>query len=254
MHRFTTIAAIFIAASFAAGGAFAQELTEPRTGQPFPNFKVTDALTGKVYRNKDLRGKVVLVDFWATWCRPCVAEIPHLKETYEKFHADGFEIVSVSLDRSQKKAESFVKSRKMEWIHEIPGKGWNAPLAKRFRIKSIPRMFLIDRNGVLINADLRGKAILPAVQRAVEQKPDPGAFLDEEASASSAGDDEADASADLTDADVSRAKRWFAIADGMSQNKNHAIARRYYKKIAETYPRTIFASQARQRLEQIAAR
>jgi thiol-disulfide isomerase/thioredoxin len=108
-----------------------------------------------------LKGKVVLIDFWATWCAPCVGEIPHVKETYDKLHAKGFEIVGISLDREKDSLTEFVAGHHMEWPQYFDGQEWQNKFAAQFHIESIPAMWLVDKNGNLrdINAraDLGGK-------------------------------------------------------------------------------------------------
>ncbi len=105
---------------------------------------------GKSFKLKDFRGKVVLVDFWATWCPPCRAEIPHVAEMYQQYHDHGFEIIGVSSDNNKVELNNFLKEHtEMPWQELFSaGNGWH-PLTKKFGIFSIPRMLLVDRNGNL---------------------------------------------------------------------------------------------------------
>src|ERR1700712_1680286 len=91
----------------------------------------------------ELKGKVVLIDFWATWCGPCVAEVPNVKATYEKLHGKGFEIVGISFDSDQAKLESVTAAQKMPWPQYFDGKGWHNQFGEKFGIRSIPTMWLI---------------------------------------------------------------------------------------------------------------
>jgi thiol-disulfide isomerase/thioredoxin len=118
--------------------------------------------TGKAFDQKSLAGKVVLVDFWATWCGPCVAEIPNVLEQYEKYHDKGFEVVGVSLDEDREALEKFVTEQKIPWpiLYEKPeGEGWSHPLAKFYGISGIPTVVLIGRDGNVITLDARGEKL-----------------------------------------------------------------------------------------------
>lgn len=115
------------------------------------------AVDGRKVDLADLRGKVVLVDFWATWCPPCVEEVPQLVETYEKFKGLGFEIVGISLDEDKAALEKFTAENKMTWPQFFDGKGWENEFARRFKIQSVPTLWLLDREGKLVDANPRGR-------------------------------------------------------------------------------------------------
>ena len=115
-------------------------------------------LTGKTFKSSAWAGKVVLVDFWATWCPPCREEIPHVAKVYEQYHGQGLEIIGVSSDNDKAQLASFLKQHpEMPWPELFAGgSGWH-PLTKKFGINSIPTMYLIDRNGNLRTTEARSE-------------------------------------------------------------------------------------------------
>ena len=135
-------------------------------GSPFPEFSVTD-LEGKPLSLAAMKGKVVLIDFWATWCGPCVAELPHVLKAYEKHHAQGFEIIGVSLDQDKTQLLSFLTREKMTWPQHLDGKEPGASLAAKYGVETIPSTFLLDREGKIIEKNLRGEALETAVAKAL---------------------------------------------------------------------------------------
>ncbi len=111
-----------------------------------------------------LKGKVVLVDFWATWCGPCIAEMPNVIAAYEKHNSDGFEVVGISLDQSKADLEKFVEENKMPWTQYFDGKGWQNDIAGKFGINSIPATFLVGKDGKIVASNLRGAELEKAVK------------------------------------------------------------------------------------------
>jgi thiol-disulfide isomerase/thioredoxin len=132
-------------------------------------------LNGKEISLAQLRGKVVIVDFWATWCPPCRGEMPNMKSIYRKHHENGLEIVGVSLDDDRHALNNYVREENIPWpqiFFEQPDKqGWNNPVARKFGVRAIPHTLVVDREGRLAGEDLGGSELESAV---AEQFGQPG--------------------------------------------------------------------------------
>jgi thiol-disulfide isomerase/thioredoxin len=135
-------------------------------GATFPDFDEKD-LMDQPLSLSHFRGKVVLIDFWATWCVPCRAEVPNVVATFQKYHNQGFEIISVSLDKDQVKLTGFIKSMNMTWPQYFDGQGWQNKLVVKYGIEAIPATFLLDGEGKIIGKNLRGGALPQAVAKAL---------------------------------------------------------------------------------------
>lgn len=135
-------------------------------GAKFPDFDEKD-LAGKPLSIARFKGKVVLVDFWATWCGPCIAELPNVQAAYAKHHAKGFEILGISLDSDRAKLDSFIADKKMTWAQYFDGKGWQSKLANNYGVNSIPATYLLDGEGKIIAKNLRGESLEEAVAKAL---------------------------------------------------------------------------------------
>ena len=117
------------------------------------------AVDGTEVELAKLKGRVVLVDFWATWCGPCVAELPHVKEAYAKYHEKGFEIIGISFEgaNGKEKLIKFTQDKEMPWPQYYDGKQWENEFGQRFGIRGIPAMWLFDKKGNLADLNARSE-------------------------------------------------------------------------------------------------
>jgi thiol-disulfide isomerase/thioredoxin len=136
-------------------------------GKPF-QLKFT-AVDGREVDLEKMRGKVVLIDFWASWCGPCMMEVPNVKAAYEKLHPQGFEIVGINLDEDKAQMQRVLTKSNMTWPQSFDGKKWEGPLVKRFGIMSIPTVWLIDKRGVLRDLNARGN-LAERVEKLLQEK------------------------------------------------------------------------------------
>ena len=143
--------AVFASSTHAA--APSKSGSAPSVGSPV-ELKFTDT-HGKKVDTTALKGKVILVDFWATWCGPCVKEVPHVVEAYKKLHDKGFEIVGISLDSDKAALAKFTKANGMTWPQYFDGLGWKNKIAVKYGINSVPAMWLIDKEGNLASTNAR---------------------------------------------------------------------------------------------------
>jgi thiol-disulfide isomerase/thioredoxin len=138
-------------------------------GAKFPDFNEKD-LSGRPMSIANDKGRVVLVDFWATWCPVCLIELPNTLEVYEKYHGKGFDIIGVSLDEDQPTLESFIKEKGMAWPQYFDGKKWDNKLAMKYGVEAAPTTYLLDGTGKIIAENLRGPALEAAVANALANK------------------------------------------------------------------------------------
>ncbi len=130
-------------------------------------------IDGKKVSLDDYKGKVVMVDFWATWCGPCRGELPYIKDVYKKYHKDGFDILSISLDfperTDQAKYREWIKENGMDWRHVYDEKNWDSPITASYYVGSIPSPFLIGRDGKLVamHDECRGEDLEKVVRKAL---------------------------------------------------------------------------------------
>jgi thiol-disulfide isomerase/thioredoxin len=120
------------------------------------------ALDGTKVDLAAMKGKVVLVDYWATWCVPCVASLPGIKSAYDKYHAKGFEVIGISLDDAGRKDKvvHFLKDNKLPWHQSFDGKGWSTPAAVRYGVTAIPATILVGKDGRIAAVDIHGEELV----------------------------------------------------------------------------------------------
>jgi len=138
-------------------------------GAPAPTFEAKD-INGKAISLVDKRGQIVLLSFWASWSTPSVFEIPLLKKNYEDFHAQGFEIIGVSLDYDIQRMKNLVAEKELTWPQCCDGLGVTNKIVLQYGVRALPSNFLIDREGKIIGRDLHGENLTKAVAAALPKK------------------------------------------------------------------------------------
>lgn len=145
-------------------------LSQPKVGDIAPEIQLPDP-EGKILKLSSLRGQVVLLDFWASWCGPCRHENPVTVAAYEKYKDKGFTVFSVSLDRSKAKWIQAIQADNLSWENHVSDlRFWESSAAAKYNIESIPATFLLDQNGKIIAQDLRGSDLEKAISKALSAK------------------------------------------------------------------------------------
>ena len=139
-------------------------------GQVAPDFTLPTPDGGSLTLSS-LRGKCVLVDFWASWCGPCIKELPNIKKVYEKYHARGFEVVSISLDDKEANWTKAIEKHQIPWLHASSLKGWKCPVAKLYHVTGVPAMYLLDAEGRIVTDNARGEVLEQEVAKLCPQAP-----------------------------------------------------------------------------------
>ena len=140
-----------------------QNPLEKFIGKPALDFKAVD-LNGEALSLEKYRGKIILLDFWATWCPPCIKEMPHLKQTYAKFKNQGFIIIGISVDRGLAPLKTFISEENITWPQHFDNGG---QISQMYNITHIPTTFLIDGKGIIQAVNLKGNALEAAIAQFV---------------------------------------------------------------------------------------
>ena len=145
-------------------------------GMPF-SLGFFDVKTNKWVRMQDFRGKVVIIDFWATWCAPCVAEIPHLQKLYDTYKDQGVAIIGVSLDgpreeTSLEAVKEFITKKQIDWPQYYQGDGFDSAFSRSWGIDSIPSIFIIDQSGALYATDVPREQLDDVVAKLISRNKD----------------------------------------------------------------------------------
>jgi len=138
-------------------------VAQPKVGQPAPEITLKD-INGNTVSLSSLKGKVVLIDFWASWCGPCRRANKHLVSIYPSLQAKGFEIYGISIDDNLGDWKAAIAADKIKWLQVNENGGWNAPVANEWKIDQIPTNYLLDKQGNIVARDLEGKRLEKAIE------------------------------------------------------------------------------------------
>lgn len=132
-------------------------------GRPVPEIELPNT-KDSIIRLSSLKGKVVFIDFWASWCAPCRAANPYIEKLYKKYKADGLEVFAVSLDVKKDTWLKAIKKDKLTYTHVYDVDGWNSKVAGLFYVDQLPTNFLLDKNGNIAGINLEGKELFDKVK------------------------------------------------------------------------------------------
>ena len=138
-----------------------------RLGLPGNTMEISgQTVKGEKFDWQAYRGKVVLVDFWATWCEACVLEMPNIKANYDRFHEKGFEVVGISLDERGRHVQQYLMENEIPWTCLFEeGLGWEHPIANHYAIDALPAMFLVDREGKVVATNPFGEELTQRLEQ-----------------------------------------------------------------------------------------
>ena len=133
-------------------------------GAKAPDFTLP-TITGEELSLRNLQGNIVILDFWASWCAPCIAEMPTVKELYTKYENKGLKVVGISLDHSKAAWMKSIDKVQIPWLHVSSLKGMkNCPVAQLYQVYAIPKLYIIDKEGNIIAKDLRGEELKKKIE------------------------------------------------------------------------------------------
>ena len=138
-----------------------------KIGEPVPEISLPNALDS-IVNLSSFSGKVVLIDFWASWCAPCRATNPYIQKLYKKYKANGFEVYAVSLDVKKQAWLKAVKKDKLTYSVVIDDAGWSSRVAESFFVDMLPTNFLLDKSGKIVAINLEGKELFDKVKNLVQ--------------------------------------------------------------------------------------
>ncbi|HNU87189.1 MAG TPA: TlpA disulfide reductase family protein [Ferruginibacter sp.] len=138
-----------------------------RVGDAVPEIELPNTKDSMI-KLSSLQGKVVLIDFWASWCAPCRAANPYIQKLYSKYKDKGFEVLGVSLDTKQKEWLKAIKQDRLKYTQVIDNSGWRSKVAERYFVELLPTNFLVDRTGKIVAIDLDGKELFDKVKSLVQ--------------------------------------------------------------------------------------
>jgi thiol-disulfide isomerase/thioredoxin len=146
------------------------EADKTEAGEQAVKLEPFIALDGRQVDLASLREKVVLIDFWASWCKPCIASMPEIKAIYDKYHDKGLEVIGISLDNNDMKAQvkQVVDKQGLPWVQRFTGRGMDDPFAKLYTISALPTVWLLDKNGKIVDQDARGERLEPLIRKYLE--------------------------------------------------------------------------------------
>jgi peroxiredoxin len=146
----------------------ARVFSQPKVNEPAPEISLPD-MDGKTVSLSSFIGKVVLLDFWASWCGPCRNNNPHLVKFYKKFHPKGLEIIGISFDENDEAWKKAVEKDKLSWIQLNDNKGNYSASASSYNVDAIPASFLIDKKGVIHSINLVGRNLEAEVKQLLKE-------------------------------------------------------------------------------------